>query len=100
LAVQLSKDSYYLEGVVAYDLLGALKILRREGWFSVESYNSRLKNYKLFSYEQRDQPTPLRPELRQDKLHGNAMSLMVHLRQLSDHCWKLFFYSKGYMVSW
>jgi hypothetical protein len=66
---------------VAYDLLGALKVLRQEGWFSVDEYNSRMQNYKLIAYEQRDQPTPLKSDLKQDRLTGKAMSLMVHLRE-------------------
>ncbi len=72
-----------LEGVVAYDLLGALKILRHEGWFSCSEYNAKLKNYKLFAYEKKDKPSPLKEEMRQERLKGKAMSLMVHLRNNS-----------------
>jgi hypothetical protein len=62
--------------------VGALKILRREGWFGVEELNSRIKNYKLYAYEQADQPTPFKPELKQKSIHGKAMSTMVLLREV------------------
>jgi hypothetical protein len=72
----------FIEGVVAYDLLGALKALRHAGFFTVAEYNTSLKNYRLYGYEQRDPPTPLRPELKQERLAGNAMGMMVHLREM------------------
>jgi hypothetical protein len=68
------------EGVVAYDLLGALKILRRCGFISVEEYNEKLSNFKRHAYEQREQPVPLKLDMKQERLSGNAMSIMVHLR--------------------
>jgi hypothetical protein len=73
---------------VAYDLLGALQILHKNGWFTSTQYNDRLKNHKLFAYEQKDQPRLMKPQLQQDRLQGKAMSLMVHLRQASKICIK------------
>jgi len=58
-----------------------LKILRREGWFSVEELNLRIKDYKLYAYEQADKPEPLKKELKQKRLSGKAMSIMVLLRE-------------------
>jgi hypothetical protein len=66
---------------VAYDLAGALKVLRREEWFSVDSYNTRLKNFKFTGYERSDQPAMLKKDPKQGRLTGKAMSLMVHLRK-------------------
>jgi hypothetical protein len=70
--------------VAAYDLLGALKILCKEKWFTCDEYNKRLLQHKLFFYEKRDQPHPLKPSMKQDRLQGKAMGIMVHLRKASD----------------
>jgi hypothetical protein len=74
--------SVFLEGVVTYDLAGALKALRKEQWFTTDSFNTRVKNYKLYGYEQRDQPSPLKKDVNKERLTGNAMSLMVLLRNV------------------
>jgi hypothetical protein len=42
-----------------------------------------VKNYKLYGYEQKDQPSPLKKEVNQERLTGNAMSMMVLLRKVS-----------------
>ena len=40
-----------LEGVASQDLLGIIRILSREGWFSIEQYNMKLKDLKCKYYE-------------------------------------------------
>ena len=40
------KIFFCAEGVVAYDLLGALKVLFRESWFSVTEYNRKRKQLR------------------------------------------------------
>jgi hypothetical protein len=66
---------------VANDLAGAQRILHQEGWFTVESYKARLKNFKITGYEQLDQPAVLKKDPNHGRLTGKAMSLMVHLRK-------------------
>lgn len=51
---------------------------------TVSQYNDRLEKYKLFFYERNDIPYPLKDDLtKQDRIKGKAMSIMVHLRQVS-----------------
>lgn len=50
----------------------------------MDQYNTKLKQYKLFFYEQRDQLVLLKADLmKQDRLKGKAMAHMVHLREFS-----------------
>ena len=67
-----------LEGVVAQDLCGGIKILCLKGWFSLEDYNNKLKKFKFTSYEANDKPQELGKKAK--KLPGKACSLWVHAR--------------------
>ena len=67
-----------LEGVVAQDLCGGIKILCDKGWFSLEEYNQKLKSFKFTSYETNDKPQELGKKNK--KLPGKACSLWVHIR--------------------
>ena len=67
-----------LEGVVAQDLLGGIRILIRKGWFNLESYNLSMKNLQYLSYEASDKPQDVPKKGR--KLSGKACSLWVHIR--------------------
>jgi len=79
LAPDLMHD--FLEGVAAYDLAAGLKCLKQDSWFTVDQYNITLGKFKLYHYENRDRPAPLKPNLKQERIKGKAMSLMIHLRK-------------------
>jgi hypothetical protein len=79
LAPDLMHD--FLEGVVAYDLAAGLKCLKQDSWFSVEQYNTNLSKFKLFFYENRDRPSLLKANLKQERIKGKAMSILIHLRK-------------------
>jgi hypothetical protein len=45
------------------------------------------RQYRFLFYEQRDRPSLLKPDLKQERLKDKAMSNMVHLREvLSRPC--------------
>ena len=67
-----------LEGVVAQDLFGVTKIFVKKGVFTLEEYNTRLKNLDLHSHEAADKPQVV--PLKGKKLPGKALSLLVHVR--------------------
>ena len=67
-----------LEGVVAQDLFGVIKILVKKGIFTLEEYNSQLKSLDLHSHEAADKPQLV--PLKGKKLPGKALSLLVHVR--------------------
>ena len=69
-----------LEGVVAQDLFGVVKILAEEGWFKIEEYNLRLRRIGFTSYDAGDKPQEIPLNLKKLKLPGKAMSLWVHIR--------------------
>ena len=68
----------WLEGALAQDLCGGIKILSLKGWFSLEEYNNRLKKFKFSSYEANDKPQEIGKKSK--KLSGKACSLWVHAR--------------------
>ena len=45
-----------MEGVIAQDLFGVIKILVNEGWFTIDDYNKRIKRFSFLSYEAGDKP--------------------------------------------
>ena len=67
-----------LEGVVAQDLYGGIKILIKKGYFTLEEYNSKLKQLSYTSYEASDKPQEVPKKAK--KLSGKACSLWVHIR--------------------
>ena len=67
-----------LEGVVAQDLCGGIKILSSKGWFTLEEYNNKLKSFRYTSYESNDKPQEISKKAK--KLSGKACSLWVHAR--------------------
>ena len=62
------------EGVVAEDLLSIIRTLAFKGWFSIDSYNSALKDFKWFSYETSDIPQSVSTSRKSNKLKGKAVS--------------------------
>ena len=69
-----------MEGVIAQDLYGVIKIFVQKGWCTVEAYNQRLKNLGFYSYDSGDKPQDVPLNLKKLKLPGKAVSLWVHLR--------------------
>ena len=67
-----------LEGVVAQDLYGGIKILSIRGFFSIDEYNRKLKGLGYTSYEASDVPEAVPKKAK--KLSGKACSLWVHIR--------------------
>ena len=67
------------EGVVAQDLLGVIKILSHEGWFTLLDYNSSIKRQYFKSYERNDKPELIKT-FKAQKLSGKAVSVWTHLR--------------------
>ena len=67
-----------LEGVVAQDLFGILKICVELEMFSFEAYNAQLSGIDLGKSESADKPQIVPSKGK--KLPGKALSLLVHLR--------------------
>ena len=67
-----------IELVVAQDLFGFIKILTKNGTFTLDEYNAKLKSLELQSHEASDKPQVV-PE-KGKKLPGKALSLFVHIR--------------------
>ena len=68
------------EGVVPQDILGILRILSSQHFFTIEQYNQSLKSLGYSSYESGDKPMPLPLDKKVKKLKGKALSICVHLR--------------------
>ena len=68
----------WLEGVIAQDLNGGIKILVQKGWFSLNDYNYELNRLGYPSYESYDRPQEVPKKSK--KLSGKAVSLWVHIR--------------------
>lgn len=69
-----------LEGVVAQDLCGIIKIFISEGLFSLDKYNKVLQNHRYKSYEMNDRPQLISSNKKVNKLPGKAVSIWVHMR--------------------
>ena len=69
-----------LEGVVAEDLLSIIRTLSSKRWFSIEAYNTALKDLGWFSYETSDKPQSVPISRQTGKLKGKAVSQWVHCR--------------------
>ena len=69
-----------LKGVVAEDLLSVTRGLLNKGWFSLEKYNSTLKDFGWLSYELSDKPQPVPLSRKVAKLKGKAVSQWTHIR--------------------
>ena len=70
----------HLEGVVPEDLYSIIRALSSKGWFSIDSYNRKLKDLGWFSYETRDKPQSVPTVRNTKKLKGKAVSQWVHIR--------------------
>ena len=68
------------EGVVSEDLLGIIRILKAEKWFSIPQYNAALKAISYKSYESSDKPESVPESVKVRKLVGKAVSNWTHLR--------------------
>ena len=69
-----------LEGVVAQDLNGIIRIFVEEGMFTIEQYNVKLRTLALNSHEASDRPQELIEKTKSKKLQGKAGSLWCHMR--------------------
>ena len=69
-----------LEGVVAEDVLGCLRILIKRKFFSQDDYNQALSRHQYKDYEASDRPEKI--DIKKKKLRGKAMSIVCHLRNL------------------
>ena len=69
-----------LEGVVAEDVLGCLRILIKRKLFSQDDYNHALSRHQYKDYEASDRPEKI--DIKKKKLRGKAMSLVCHLRNI------------------
>ena len=68
-----------LEGVIAQDLCGVIKILSKKGWFTIQEYNDALQSHPLKSYEVSDRPQTINNR-KALKLPGKAVSIWLHMR--------------------
>ena len=70
----------HFEGVIAEDLLSVIRTLSSKGWFSLESYNGKLRSLGWTSYETNDKPLGVPLSSKVAKLKGKAVSQWVHIR--------------------
>ena len=52
-------DKFFFAGVVPIDLLAIIRILVRNGHFSIVQYNEALRRLDFTSYEKDDKPCPV-----------------------------------------
>ena len=78
----MSPDSMHdlMEGVIPQDLLGIIRILIQLDWFSLDDYNTALKQYRYSSQEAANKPQELPRSQTVKKLSGKAVSNWVHCR--------------------
>ena len=60
------------------DLFGVIKIFVEKRWFTMEEYNTRLRQFKFSSYESADRPQDV--PAKGKKMPGKAISQWVHAR--------------------
>ena len=82
-----------MEGVIPQDLLGILRLLILNGWFTLEEYNLALKNLKYSHQESSNKPQEVPSSPRIKKLSGKAVSNWVHIRNFP-----LILYLKGWVL--
>ena len=82
-----------MEGVLAQDLLGIIRILIDKKWFSLIDYNKALRSMKYSSQESSNKPQDVPSSPRIKKLPGKAISQWVHMRVFS-----IILYYKGWVV--
>ena len=72
----------FISGVVPLDLLAIIRILAKNGQFSIFQYNEALKRLGFRSYESSDKPcpVPVTYSKKVTKLKGKAISHWVHVR--------------------
>ena len=68
------------EGVISQDLLGIIRILSCNQWFSIEEYNASLQSLNYKSYEANDRPQVVPINKKTKKLNGKACSIWLHMR--------------------
>ena len=66
---------FFLPGVIAEDLLAALKILISKKYFTEASYNDAMSKLSFKNYD-----APEKISIKASKLKGKAMSIMSHVR--------------------
>lgn len=66
--------------MVSQDLLGIIRILKVEGWFTIEEYNFALENLELKGGQASDRPQRVPENSKAKRLVGKAISIWVHVR--------------------
>ena len=69
-----------MEGVVPEDLLGIIRGLSQNGWFTIETYNRSLSKFKWTVHESADKPQIVPTDRKVRKLKGKAVSQWTHIR--------------------
>ena len=72
-----------MEGVIAQDLYGVIKVLVNKGWFNVDQYNKRLRHFGYTQSEASDKPQDVPLNLKGSKLAGKAITQWVHVRNFA-----------------
>jgi len=67
----------FLEKVAAFDVQAGLLTLISQGKFTLEQYNTLLKNVQLKDHEVGDRPPPVKPHV--ERLSGKALSVSLHV---------------------
>ena len=68
----------FLEGIVAEDLLGVIKILISKSYFNEFLYNENLSKFKFKRADTANKPEKI--SISSKKLKGKAFSVSTHLR--------------------
>ena len=68
-----------MEGVVAQDLCGVIKILSEKGWYKLDDYNAALKRHTYKSFESSDKSQEIL-NFKAKKLPGKAVSVWTQIR--------------------
>ena len=69
-----------MEGVIAQDMYGIIKIMILKGWFTVEQYNRKLINLGYQNHDAANKPQIVPVNLKGLKMPGKAVSQWVHIR--------------------
>jgi hypothetical protein len=76
----------FLEKVAAYDAMSILKSLVSSGFFTLDEYNSVLREVKLADYEAANRPMIVNSK--SAKIPGKALAVCQHLRLMPFFVWR------------
>ena len=72
-----------LEGAIPIDLYEIIKKLSADGWFTLEEYNTALRQFKFSPEESKSKPQPVPTSGKSIRLKGKAVSNWIHLRNFN-----------------